>query len=93
MGDFATELSHEEKQVIQDSYQETYQDLEGKWVVVYEGVTAIRETEKSILVNFGGKENHWVPKSQLSKDSDVTEKDDHGNLIVTKWIANEKGWL
>ncbi len=55
-----------------------------------EHVMCIRETEKAILV---WPVNEWVPKRQITKDSEVRDYGDQGLLCVTEWIAEKKGWL
>ena len=34
----------------------------------------------------------WVPQSQIHDDSDVWKEGDSGALVVTRWIAEQKGW-
>ena len=63
-------------------------------------VRVIRETEKAILVEVwhgpaGGEvpEEVWVPKSQIDDDSEVYSlKSGPGKLLVTAWLARQKGW-
>ena len=50
----------------------------------------IAETDKAILVRFDDREL-WVPKSQVSDNSDVYEKGDSGNLIISPWFAEKEG--
>jgi len=57
----------------------------------FEDVKCIAETDAAILCDFEDGVQHWVPKSQLSEDSEVEEKDDEGTLIVTRWWAEQKG--
>lgn len=33
----------------------------------------------------------WIPRSQIHEDSEVTELHDSGNLVITKWLAEQKG--
>lgn len=33
----------------------------------------------------------WIPKSQITDDSEVYELGTDGTLVVTEWIAIEKG--
>lgn len=35
----------------------------------------------------------WVPKSHVDDDSEVYAECHEGKLIVTEWIAKQKGWL
>jgi hypothetical protein len=35
----------------------------------------------------------WVPKSQIDEDSEVYKEGTDGRLIVTQWIAEQKGWV
>lgn len=58
----------------------------------FDDVLALRETEKGLLVQYEGEE-FWVPKSQISSDSEVSEKDDQGVLAIPEWLAEEKGLL
>jgi hypothetical protein len=51
-----------------------------------------RETEKALLVEIGGEEL-WIPKSQIHDDSEVYREGDTGKLVITEWIAREKGLL
>ena len=53
----------------------------------------LRESDKSILVRLeeDGEET-WVPKSQIHDDSEVWKADQSGDLIVSNWIAAQKGW-
>jgi hypothetical protein len=55
-----------------------------------EGVTCIDESPKAIKVVID-KDAHWIPKSQVHDDSEVYKKDDDGVLIISAWIAGEKG--
>lgn len=64
---------------------------EDTWVEIeVEDVDA--ETEAAILVDLGD-EDMWIPKSQISPDSDVQKKGDEGTLLITEWIAKEKGLI
>lgn len=62
--------------------------------VVIEDVECIRESPKAILVRVkidDKVQEFWVPQSQVHKDSDVWTLKDKGKLIVSKWIAIERG--
>jgi hypothetical protein len=48
------------------------------------------ETDKAILCVIDGEE-HWIPKSHVDDDSEVYAKGHEGTLIVTEWIAKQKG--
>lgn len=49
------------------------------------------ETSKAILVEIEGDE-HWVPKSQISDDSEVFSREHgEGTLIVSQWWAEQEG--
>lgn len=51
-----------------------------------------RETDKAYLFDFGAKEPVWVPKSQISDESDP---DDNGiiSIFIPEWLATEKGMV
>ena len=54
-------------------------------------VTCIAETEAAILVQIDDEEV-WIPRSQLHpEDNEVREVGDVGELVITEWIAEEKG--
>lgn len=59
--------------------------------VELEGVSVQRETESAILCDIDGEE-HWIPKSQIHDDSEVYKADTEGTLIVSLWIAKQKGF-
>lgn len=58
--------------------------------VEFTNVAAKRETDLAILCEIDGDEI-WIPKSQIAAESDVQGVHDDGTLIVTRWIAEEKG--
>ncbi|MFA5436460.1 MAG: hypothetical protein WC372_10530 [Candidatus Neomarinimicrobiota bacterium] len=35
----------------------------------------------------------WLPKSQITEDSEVYEVGDEGTLTITEWLAEQRGWL
>ena len=53
-------------------------------------VTCTRETEKALLCVIE-QEDVWIPKSQVTDDSEVYAKGHAGTLVVTAWIAKQKG--
>jgi hypothetical protein len=60
-------------------------------------VEVIRESDsgKALLVKDDEGEEFWIPKSQIHEDSEVFKPDgvnSYGRLIVTQWLAKEKGW-
>lgn len=60
--------------------------------VTFEGVEVIRETTDALLCQIEGKEI-WMPKSQLSEESEVRGDGDKGDLVCSEWIANQKGLI
>jgi len=64
-----------------------------EFAVIYEvQAEAIAETDAAILVQTEHGEE-WIPKSQIDDNSEVYEKGHVGNLIVSQWIAKQKGWI
>lgn len=52
--------------------------------------TVLKETTGALLVDIDGGQ-HWIPKSQIDDDSEVYKEDDTGELIISEWIAAQKG--
>lgn len=65
---------------------------DGDETVSFKGVVCKKATEKALLCVVEGKDE-WVPKSQISDDSEVNAEDDEGTLVVSQWIAEQKGWV
>jgi hypothetical protein len=58
-------------------------------------VTCVGNSPKALyMLDQVTQEKFWVPKGQIVfGESEVTKQGDSGALIVTKWIAEQKGWL
>lgn len=48
-----------------------------------------RETDNAVLVTDGDGESIWFPLSQV--DSMHFDRDGKGHIVVTDWIAGQKG--
>jgi hypothetical protein len=61
--------------------------------VEYQNVDVLKDTPKALLCLIEGKE-YWIPRSQISDDSEVYSLDSSGGtLIITEWIAKGKGLI
>lgn len=58
--------------------------------VEFEDCLCRKETAKAILVRRGDDEK-WVPKSQVTADSEVYAEGHVGKLVVTAWFAEKEG--
>jgi hypothetical protein len=67
-------------------------------------VKCIAESAKSLLMQceceeFEDDDSHedsdkcWVPKKQITDDSEVYSVGDEGQLCITEWLAEQRGWL
>ena len=54
----------------------------------YETVPHLRGGERTALIQ---GEQHWIPKSHIHDDSEVYEMGTNGRLVITQWIAEQKG--
>jgi hypothetical protein len=36
---------------------------------------------------------YWIPQSQVDDDSEIWENGQEGTLVVSEWIAKEKGLI
>ena len=52
-------------------------------------VLARRETEKALLCRIDDM-GHWIPKSQITDDSEVWKIGQEGILVITMWLAEQK---
>lgn len=55
------------------------------------GVKCIAASERAILCIVDGEE-HWIPQSQVTADSEVYGLGHEGELVVTGWLARRRGW-
>jgi hypothetical protein len=51
---------------------------------------AIAETDGALLCRIDG-DDAWIPKSHIHDDSEVYEKGHEGTLVISEWIAKQKG--
>lgn len=58
--------------------------------VEIDDVRCMRESSEAILCRIDGAE-HWIPNSQVDEDSEVLGVGDIGTLIISDWIAEQKG--
>lgn len=56
----------------------------------FDDVVCLRSTDKAILVDIDGDE-HWIPQSQVHEDSEVYRQGQTGTLVITQWIAKQRG--
>jgi hypothetical protein len=62
--------------------------------ITLEKATVLRGSSKAVLVRFeheGESRTEWFPLSQVHDDSEVWNVGDEGVMLVTRWIASEKG--
>lgn len=57
----------------------------------FENVEVVQETTEAILVQFPSRKETWIPKSQVTDDSEVWEDGQYGTLVVTDWFAEKEG--
>jgi hypothetical protein len=63
-------------------------------IISLESVVATAETEDALLVmidDYG--DEVWIPKSQIHDDSEVYHSGHIGTLVITEWIAMQKGLI
>jgi hypothetical protein len=55
------------------------------------------KTDKAILVYVHDfDEDYWIPSGQVHDNSEIYDGCDvgeTGNIVVTSWIAEKKGWI
>lgn len=57
-----------------------------------ENVYVIKQTSKALLCQVDdGEDEVWIPQSQIDDDSEVWKEGQEGTLIVSEWIARQKG--
>lgn len=58
-------------------------------------VLVVRESERALLVRFPNNiMPQWVPKSQLHASANqVWNEGDRGRIVMSDWIARQKGWM
>jgi hypothetical protein len=52
--------------------------------------TCLKATDAAILVEVDGTE-YWIPQSQVTEDSEIWKEGDTGTLVITDFIAEQKG--
>ena len=63
-------------------------------ITIIESCTAIKETERALLVtSYSFEGEKWVPKSVIDDDSDVFEMGGTGLLYVKTWWAEKNELL
>tara|TARA_R100001594_G_scaffold51067_1_gene84392 strand:+ start:5525 stop:5806 length:282 start_codon:yes stop_codon:yes gene_type:complete len=63
--------------------------FEKKWLD-FECLEVQKETEKALCCVIQG-ETLWLPKSQISPDSQVKGEGQTGVITISEWIADQKG--
>jgi hypothetical protein len=59
-----------------------------------EDAICVKSTGRAILVeapNFD--ELEWIPQNQIVNKYDFYEEGTSGTLIITEWLARERGWI
>lgn len=67
------------------------QDDEPEFEVELEDCEILATTDAALYIEYDD-EQHWIPRSQIEGgDDEDIEKGDVRTLVVTKWIADDRG--
>ncbi len=55
-------------------------------------VKVVGRTQAAVRVDFGGKEEVWIPKSQI-EDYTGPSEDRATSIFIPEWLAKEKGMV
>ena len=71
-----------------------YTDADGDGnFVSYEGeAKGIRATDRAVLIKFDDGNEDWIPRTQISTESEVYDKGTEGTVVITKWLAEQRNW-
>ena len=58
--------------------------------VELEDVSVEAETDLALLCNIDEKK-HWIPKSVVNEDSEVSSEGDTGTIVLQRWFAEKEG--
>lgn len=61
-----------------------------------ENAEALKESDsgKALLIEAPDfDEPQWIPHSQIHEDSEVYKVGTDGNLLVSEWFAEKRGWV
>jgi hypothetical protein len=53
-------------------------------------VSVEAETDLALLCNIDDKK-HWIPKSVVHEDSEVSSEGDTGTIVLQRWFAEKEG--
>ncbi len=58
----------------------------------FRDVVCKKETDAALLCEIDGAD-YWIPKSQIADDSEVFDDGNNatGRLVISEWIAKQKG--
>lgn len=65
-----------------------------KDTVSFDDVTVVRSSDKALLVSIPEHDDGkpiWIPQSHIHDDSEVYKEGTSGTLVISEWIATEKG--
>jgi len=63
-------------------------------LIAFSDVSVEHESKKAYLIDFGDTEPMWIPKSQIregGEDGQPATDLDQGTIVITEWIARQKG--
>ena len=66
-----------------------YQSMSEETVEL-EDVSVEAETDLALLCNIDDKK-HWIPKSVVHEDSEVSSEGDTGTIVLQRWFAEKEG--
>ena len=58
--------------------------------VELDDATVEAETDLALLCNINEK-SHWIPKSVVHEDSEVSSEGDTGTIVIMRWFAEKEG--
>jgi len=50
------------------------------------------QTDKAVLIDIEDHGETWIPQSQIHDDSEVWKSGQDGEVVVTLWFAEKRGW-
>ena len=67
-----------------------FPNIMSEQTVELDDATVEAETDLALLCNINEK-THWIPKSVVHEDSEVSSEGDTGTIVIMRWFAEKEG--